>query len=339
MDSKSLYLNLVTNKTPISETLALALAYVPLSSEEKHWIECELNGYDDKLNVPEYRQCPCDLKARVQSIYNGEIQDMSLVGPAMDELDAMLRARYGLTINKLYIGQGVGSIEQQVSGHSEGEIIMVIDGPPGQELKDSIKDKCYRLNCTIKFVFQTAPVDYVQYSLSIIRSKISAILQKHFLDVKSNDNVVDEVVIEHKKVVFISYCWEDEEHTAWVKRLAEDLSRWVEVRIDQELPLGWELNRFMEHSVANSDKVLIIATPEYKDRADNRKRGVGYETSLITDDLVNDQNRVKFIPIIRRGTKETSYPKYLGSRKGLHMTDDNGYLGQLEELVKNLLEY
>lgn len=29
-------------------------------------------------------------------------------------------------------------------------------------------------------------------------------------------------------------------------------------------------------------EVLIIATPEYKDRADNRKFGVGYETSLIS---------------------------------------------------------
>ena len=28
--------------------------------------------------------------------------------------------------------------------------------------------------------------------------------------------------------------------------------------------------------------MLIIATPEYKDRADNRKCGVGYETSLIS---------------------------------------------------------
>ena len=158
-------------------------------------------------------------------------------------------------------------------------------------------------------------------------------------DTKEANMKLDIVVPSSKKTVFISYCWENDEHTAWVRRLAEDLSHWVKIRIDQKLPLGVELNRFMEQAVATSDKVLIIATPEYKDRADNRKRGVGYETSLITDDLVNDQNRIKFIPIIRKGTKETSYPRYLGSRKGLHMTDDGGYEEQLEELVKNLLEY
>ena len=158
-------------------------------------------------------------------------------------------------------------------------------------------------------------------------------------DVNGKSVSVDVEVPSSKKIVFISYCWEDDEHTAWVRRLAEDLSHWVKIRIDQKLPLGVELNRFMEQAVATSDKVLIIATPEYKDRADNRKRGVGYETSLITDDLVNDQNRIKFIPIIRKGTKETSYPRYLGSRKGLHMADDSIYKEKLEELVKNLLEY
>lgn len=158
-------------------------------------------------------------------------------------------------------------------------------------------------------------------------------------DVKDKKIMSDIEVPSSKKIVFISYCWEDDEHIAWVRRLAEDLSCWVKIRLDQKLPLGWELNRFMEQAVATSDKVLIIATPEYKDRADNRKRGVGYETSLITDDLVNDQNKIKFIPIIRKGTKETSYPRYLGSRKGLYMTDDGRYKEQLNELVKNLLEY
>lgn len=142
-----------------------------------------------------------------------------------------------------------------------------------------------------------------------------------------------------KKIVFISYCWENKEHTAWVRQLAEDLSPYFKIRLDQKLPLGMELNRFMENSVATSDKVLVITTPEYKDRADNRKRGVGYETSLITDDLVNDQNRIKFIPIIRKGTKEESFPRYLGSRKGLDMTDDSSYIDQLEVLVTNLMDY
>ena len=140
-------------------------------------------------------------------------------------------------------------------------------------------------------------------------------------------------------MVFISYSWESEEHKEWVHKLATDLSEEFEIKIDQELPLGAELTSFMESSVASSDKVLIITTPTYKKKADNRERGVGYETSLITDDIVTSQNQIKFIPLIRSGSKETSYPRYLGSRKGLDMTDDAKYQDDLEALKRNLHSY
>lgn len=119
-----------------------------------------------------------------------------------------------------------------------------------------------------------------------------------------------------------------------VHKLASDLSEDFEIKIDQELPLGLELTRFMDSSIASSDIILIITTPTYKKKADNRKRGVGYETSLITDELVTAQNQIEFIPIIRSGSKETSYPRYLGSRKGLDMTDDDKYQDSLEVLKK-----
>lgn len=152
--------------------------------------------------------------------------------------------------------------------------------------------------------------------------------------------IVDDNKIFVAKKVFITYCWESDEHNAWVHKLANDLvNAGVNVFIDIKQPLGIELNRFMEQTIANVDKVLIIATPEYKKRADNRERGVGYETSLITDDLIKDQNRIKFIPIIRIGSKDISYPIYLGNRKGLYMREDNDYNQALNELIDNIRNY
>ena len=338
MDSKELYVKLATNKIAISEALAISLAYVRLSLEEKEWVESELNGYDGKLDVPDYRQLPCEVKARVQNNYSGIVQDTRLVGQPMEELDTMLMNRFGLSIYKIYVSQSVESIEKQILNHDEGDIIMIIDGPPGRELRDSIKTICNQYYSTAQYVFQTAPVAYMQNALSVIKNKLMTILQGHFADMETNQ-VVPADEDNNKKVVFISYCWESEDHKDWVRKLASDLNELFEVKIDQELPFGVELTHFMEQAIAESDKVLIIATPEYKDRADNRKRGVGYETSLITDDLVNYQNRIKFIPIIRKGTKELSYPRYLGSKKGADMTDDSKYEIVLEELKRNLLRY
>lgn len=156
---------------------------------------------------------------------------------------------------------------------------------------------------------------------------------------QSIDSMKEAVLKQPKKKIFISYCWEDEEHQKWVHQLAKDLEEKFDVVIDIKQPLGTELNHFMEKMVSDSDKVLIIATPEYKGRADGRIKGVGYETSLITNELVSDQNKIKFIPIIRKGNKEESYPKYLGNRKGLDMKDNAKYEEALNELISNLENY
>ena len=335
MDSKELYVSVAANRIAVSEALALAMVYVPLSQEERLWVERELNGYNDKLDLPEYRQIPCAVKARVKNRYSGIVQDTRLSGRPMEELDKMLNKILGLSIFKMYVSQSVESIEKQITNHNVGDVIMIIDGPPGEELRNSIESSCQRLYCAVQYVFQTAPIAYMQNTLLAIKNKVMGILQSHFTE----KIMAPTVAAVDKKVIFISYCWEDDEHKNWVRKFAKDLSELFIVKIDQELPYGVELTQFMEQAIASSDKVLIITTPEYKRRADNRIRGVGYETSLITDDLVTDQNRIKFIPIIRKGTKESSYPRYLGTRKGADMTDDLKYTERLEEIKNNLLNF
>lgn len=152
--------------------------------------------------------------------------------------------------------------------------------------------------------------------------------------------ITEMIIVPMKKKVFITYCWEDDIHTSWVHNLSEDLEKaGFDIIIDVKQPLGIELNKFMEQTIINADKILIIATPDYKDRADNRKYGVGYETSLVTADLIKDQNRIKFIPIIRKGSKDDCYPNYLGNRKGLPMTEKDDYAKALKELIENISNY
>lgn len=139
-----------------------------------------------------------------------------------------------------------------------------------------------------------------------------------------------------KKKIFISYVHEDQEHNDWVYRLANDLKGEFDVIIDTDLRVGAEISRFMETSVRDSDKVILILTPEYKDRADGRKNGVGMETSMISAEIYGNQDKIKFIPIVRKGTFKTSYPTYLGMRNGLDMTKNENYAQNLEILKKNL---
>jgi hypothetical protein len=76
----------------------------------------------------------------------------------------------------------------------------------------------------------------------------------------------------------------------------------------------------MEARVAESDYVLFICTPSYKEKADKRAGGVGYESNIITGELYNSQNETKFIPLLFSGTWDTSLPSWASGKSGLDFT-------------------
>lgn len=138
--------------------------------------------------------------------------------------------------------------------------------------------------------------------------------------------------------VFVSYSWEDEEHIEWTKKLANHLiENGVDIHIDQyDLELGDRLPQFMKKEITRANYVLIICTPNYKEKADNRQSGVGYEGHIIAGELFQKQNERKFIPIIRKGEIEECFPTYLLSKLGIDFKDDNKFEEKLQELLATI---
>jgi hypothetical protein len=66
------------------------------------------------------------------------------------------------------------------------------------------------------------------------------------------------------KKVFITYSWDSAAHKNWVKGLADRLiQNGIEVRLDQyDLQPGESFTHFMEVSIAKTDRVLVILTPQ-----------------------------------------------------------------------------
>ena len=141
-----------------------------------------------------------------------------------------------------------------------------------------------------------------------------------------------------RKKVFISYSWDNQEHQEWVLDLAKDLMTkfGIDVILDQfELSAGKELTHFMETAIAQAEKVLVILTPNYKTKAENRLNGVGFETSIISQEIFSSPiSQIKFIPILRIGEEKISSPIHLKSKIYHKMTDDNDYINKLYELSK-----
>ena len=159
---------------------------------------------------------------------------------------------------------------------------------------------------------------------------------------RENQNMGKGYLVEKKinqpPTVFVSYSWDNEQHKRWVKSLADKLvENSIQVILDQnDLVLGDPLPHFMEQSIMGSDYVLIICTPQYKQKADARKGGVGYEESIISSDVFMTQNHRKYITVLAAGTWEAATPVWAGGKYGVNLSDHQFDGEEFEKLVNGL---
>lgn len=135
--------------------------------------------------------------------------------------------------------------------------------------------------------------------------------------------------------VFISYTWESGAHGEWVERLASRLrSDGIETTLDKwELKPGDDFLKFMEEGIRDHDHVLVICTPEYKRKADERRGGAGYETRQISAEIFYGLKPGKFIPVLRSGERENAVPSCLQGILDINMTDDSKLPERYVELL------
>ena len=121
--------------------------------------------------------------------------------------------------------------------------------------------------------------------------------------------------------VFISYARKGDAHVAWVEALATRLRTkdGLDVTLDRwEIKHGNQLPAFMERSVRDSHNVVMVCTPGYRAKFDERTRGSGvaYEARLIAAEIFTGRHDRKFIPIHRAGDWRDAAPSVvLGSAR------------------------
>jgi len=144
---------------------------------------------------------------------------------------------------------------------------------------------------------------------------------------------------EHKNPkVFISYAWEDDTKM-WVRELAVRLrSDGIDAILDDwTLSLGDLLPEFMEKSVSESDFVLVVCTPRYKEKSDSHKSsGVKWEKGIITGELFSRHNHKKFIPVLQKDTWANSAPAWTSGKVFVDLRGDTYREKDYRYLVKTL---
>lgn len=140
---------------------------------------------------------------------------------------------------------------------------------------------------------------------------------------------------------FISYSWDDDDHKAWTKDFATRLRQHgVDVTLDQwALIPGDQLPKFMETAIRENSYVVIVCTPNYKLKSDQRKGGVGYEGDIMTAEVRSDRNDRKFIPVLREGSWDTAMPSWLKGKYSINLSGSPYSEEQYNDLITTLHNY
>ena len=189
---------------------------------------------------------------------------------------------------------------------------------------------------------------YREDSLKEMVSKLKAVFhdEEYFSainvsKIESGDNSLmsNTSGVAKSPLVFISYSWDSEEHKMWVKGLADLLlSEGISVLIDQyDLNPGERLTSFMEKSITDCSRALIICTPQYKAKADERLAGVGYESNIITADILQKHNDLKYIPVVRSGDFNSAMPTYMLGKLAVDLRENNcKYDDSIQDLLATI---
>jgi hypothetical protein len=136
---------------------------------------------------------------------------------------------------------------------------------------------------------------------------------------------------------FISYSHDTQEHKKWVLELATRLrNNGIDAILDQfELQPGDDVPHFMETHLASANKILMICTDKYVDKANNGQGGVGYEKMIITSNLMKKIDENKIIPVIRQ-TATTEVPTFLKSKLYINFSKPDDYEFSYDDLVRSI---
>ena len=212
-----------------------------------------------------------------------------------------------------------------------------------------LKDKKYLHDITIEEIDMVGANFIPQLLISnrfsespISRTTFEEALEKTLLLGKNNKYVSSNLECIKNPKVFISYSWTNYEYVMKVRKLAKRLrSDGVDAILDEwSMHAGQDMDVFMEHSIRDADKVLILCDKGYTLKANERVGGVGKETSIISPEVYGKFDQRKFIPVCMESIQDV--PTYLKTKWAVKMNDDNpdsytDLIGEIFEVDKKPL--
>jgi len=138
--------------------------------------------------------------------------------------------------------------------------------------------------------------------------------------------------------VFVSYSHDDLDHKRWVLALSTRLRKsGVDVILDQwDLDAGDDLASFMTNNLEKSDRVIMVCTENYVNKANEGKGGVGVERMILTAEYLSNIDCKKVIPVIKQHGKK-SVPTFFQTKLFIDFSRPDEYESSFDDLLRNIL--
>lgn len=137
--------------------------------------------------------------------------------------------------------------------------------------------------------------------------------------------------------VFVSYSHDSQAHKKWVLEFATRLRHvGADAALDQwDLGPGDDIPHFMERNLATADRVIMVCTANYVEKANAGAGGVGYEKMIVTADLMQKVDSNKVIPIVRQDGTHL-IPTFLRSKLHLDFSREDQFEESFDNLTRSI---
>lgn len=307
---------LIKGEGKLSLLLIEAKEYAEQAGDKNfiEFINCEIDGYVD-TSLPAYREMNSEIVGTIQDSF-GRVTHKEY------PLDfSVLSKDLGVDISKTNIPDAIAFIESNIE-HLKSQT--ALKPMPIQMVK--MLDEIFNYNnpglhlISASFKFGRASIEYI---LSKVRQELilglKRIQPKEDAEIKS---IVSLGNNNSNKKVFVTYAWENEEHNDTVISFVNFLrEKGYDATIDRKKSqeeTAINFNQMMVDGIRNADKVIVILSPKYKERADHTKGGVGFEFSIILEQLKGTNNKFIFVSFGKSDYKEIT-PIAIGGREILDL--------------------
>jgi hypothetical protein len=281
------------------------------------FIDKELNGYDIG-ELPKYRLIKSEIIGTIKDAY-GEImkQDVPINF-------SVLSQHVGYDLSITHIPDGIGFIEDGLT-----ELTSQIVQRPIPSQAVGMLNKTFKHNnphfhlSSASHSFGKAALNFI---LTKVRQEVISGMQKLNKQNEINMNeVADDNYISDEINVFVTYAWEDTNHNdkviSFVNFLRENGYNATMDRKESQENTATDFNQMMITGISNSDKVIIVLSDMYKEKADTFTGGVGTEFRIIFEQLKTYTNKFIFVSFGNK-SNEIIVPTAIGGRDILNLKKD-----------------